>query len=194
MEKCCYPPSASSSWLDWAHATPLDPAILISNAKIGSAVGAFANSSNFLTSAAWAVSPAALVGLPSCEALETDNLLKVADAEQWNFSHKTAMLGASVPPPIQPIIFLRGGTQWQMRIPLDLGASTYSDIQLSFTDNLGTRGDSLGTVPVIQWSGSFTGAQSLVITVNNYGRFRLSLRLTAGAAISLFTLDWIIVP
>ena len=192
-DDCCFPPRNSQSWIDLQHAKPVDVLNLIADAYIGSTAGAFANSSNYGTPGSWATNSFTITSAPTCAALGTDNLAKVADAAQWNFSHSTANVASTNAIPLRKVIFLRAGEQWQMTVPVSLGGSTYTDIQLSFLDNAATRGDAQGTVPVIQWTGSFTGDVSLKVTLKTPGKYTMGLRAVTGGNTSMFEMEWIIV-
>lgn len=116
----------------------------------------------------------------------------VADADQWN-NRLTAKIDSTVAIPLRKVIFLRGGTSWKMRIPIDFGGSTYTDIQLSFRDNAATRGDAQGTWPVIQFGGSFTGVCTLEVVIKTMGRVSIGLRAVTGGTTSMFEMEWMIV-
>jgi hypothetical protein len=74
-------------------------------------------------------------------------------------------------------------------------ASTYTDVQLSFRDNAGTRGDMTGTIPAISFTGSFTGVQKLSLTLKTIGVAVMRIRLIhSGGAYSMYESEWIIVP
>ncbi len=192
-DDCCFPPQNSQSWIDLQHAKPVDILNLVADAYIGSTAGAFANSSNYGTPGSWATNSFTITSAPTCTALGTDDLALVADAAQWNFQHQTANVASTNAIPLRKVIFLRAGTQWQMTIPVSLGGSTYSDIQLSFLANAATRGDAQGTVPVIQWTGSFTGDVSLKVTLKMPGNYQIGLRAVTGGNTSMFEMEWIVV-
>jgi hypothetical protein len=192
-DDCCLPPQNSQSWIDLQHAKPVDILNLVADAYIGSTAGAFANSSNYGTPGSWATNSFTITSAPTCAALGTDDLAIVANAAQWNFSHSTANVASTNAIPLRKVIFLRAGRQWQMTIPVSLGGSTYTDIQLSFLDNAATRGDAQGTVPVIQWTGSFTGDVSLKVTLKEPGKYTMGLRAVTGGNTSMFEMEWIVV-
>lgn len=195
MDSCCINPGAAQSWIDWAHAMPIAPFTLFQNALVGTTAGAFTNSTNYNNST-WGANTVALKSgqTPTCSALETTNAQKEADAAQWNFSHQTSNSSATLAPPLANTFFFRGGGDWQMSLPLDFGANTYTNLQLSFRDNAGTRGDAQGTVPVIEWTGSFSGATTLNFTLKAFGRFQLGLRCDTGTTVSMYEFEAIIVP
>lgn len=165
-------------------------------ANITGTTTAFALSGTFLRST-WITSPfSAGLAVPACAALGTDDLQKVADAQQWNFQHLTAKLDATVPPPLKKLLFLRGGVQWKNQITLTLGGATYNDLQLSFRDNAATRGDAQGTIPVISFTGgNLTGSITLEVVLKQFGRFKMGLRAIDGSSNnSMFEMDWVVVP
>lgn len=78
-------------------------------------------------------------------------------------------------------------------ISLAFGGVTYNDLQLSFRDNAGTRGDAQGTIPVISWTGSFTGNQTLGLVFKQPGKVVLMLRaINAAGDWSAFEMEIII--
>ncbi|MBS1913713.1 MAG: hypothetical protein JST22_17125 [Bacteroidetes bacterium] len=184
------------SWLDLTNMKPRNPLDLIVNAKIGAAQGTFLNSTSYLTSGTWYNSPLIVTGQATCSALGTDNQLLVADADQWNFQHQTVNLSSALPPPLQKLMFLRGGTQWQMSIPINFGGTTFTDIQLSFRDNAATRGDYSGTVPTISWTSvGFAGSTNLQISLSQTGRAAIGIRLIDNSGkYYMHEMEWVIVP
>lgn len=128
--------------------------------------------------------------------LAADSLVTAANAAQWNFSHLTVNAGAVLAPPLRKRVFLRAGTKWENTIPISIGPDVHNDFQLSFLDNAGTRGDYAGTVPVIFFNASLSGAaNSLVVTLNYTGRAWMGLRSlnTNTGNYEMFEMEWIIV-
>ena len=125
---------------------------------------------------AWTASGIAYSGEPAVAALATDSGLAMNNAIQFNFGHELRNQTAMLAPPLQKVIFTRAGTEWENLITLAFGGVTYNDLQLSFRDNAGTRGDAQGTIPVISWTGSFTGNQQLGLVFKNEGHVSLMLR------------------
>jgi hypothetical protein len=118
--------------------------------------------------------------------------LKVAEAAQWNFQNQSSNISTSIPIPLRQTVFLRAGNEWRMDIPLDFGASVFTDIQLSLRDNAGTKGDAQGTWPVIRWSNAVTGIVTLSVTVVKTGSFAISLRLTDNVGnVSMYEATWL---
>jgi hypothetical protein len=186
------------SWFDLPIQEPVDPRILIANAKLGSIQGAFARSTNFIGALSWIASPFSLSGVVTCASLHTDDALAVAEAQQWNFSHKAGNFAATLAPPLRKVLFLRGGAEYQMSFEIDLGPETYSDLQLSFRDNAAVSGNFTGTaggsIPVILFSGAATGPQTLFVSLKQYGTFQMAISARDGSGNwSMFEMDWVIV-
>ncbi len=190
---CCISICSAQSWYELQQAQPMNPFDLIQNATIGGTAGVSTNSNNYNNST-WAANTVGLSAAPQCSALETTNAQMTADAAQWNFSHMTSNSASTIPPPLLNHVYMRGGPQWAMTLPLSFGATTYTNLQLSLLHNAATRGDAQGTVPVIQWTGSFSGNTTLSLTLKNFGRYTLGLRCDTGSAVSMYQSDWIIVP
>lgn len=106
------------SWYDLQNTPPQSPFDLIANAMIGGTQGEFAYSTTYVNppGGTWTPSPITYFQEATCLALESDNQLKVANANQWNFRHQTVNLASDLVPPLQKAIYLRGGVQWQMDI------------------------------------------------------------------------------
>jgi hypothetical protein len=86
-----------------------------------------------------------------------------------------------------------------MIIPIALsGSGPFTDLQLSFRDNAGTRGDAQGTIPVILFTGSFAaGTYTLEIALQNVGSTQVVMGLKATdntAKPTMYESEWIIVP
>lgn len=144
----------------------------------------------------WNSSLISLQGLPSCMANGTDDLQKVADANQWNIQHQTAYLGSSVVPSLQNVIFLRSGNLWKMGIPLNFGSLSYPDVQISFRNDAGTRGDCQGTIPAISFTArQYTGNVGLILTLKKLGNFIMGLRvIDPRGNYYMYESTWRIVP
>lgn len=182
------------SWFGLEVACPRSPLDIIAYAKFDAVVGEFMNSNTFINPPAgtWTVDTTTITTEPTCEALETTNQLMVENAKHWKFSRKTANLDSLLAPTLHNLVFLRGGTQWKMRIPLDTKAA--QDIQLTLRNNAGTRGDSQGTIPVINFSGPFSlGAHTLEVTLRSFGHVFMALRFNLdGSNYSMYAMEWII--
>jgi len=186
------PPSMATDWNEWSRSTPQNPTDVIAYAELGGTVGVPSFSTNFASAAGtWSASPFSINGTPTVSANGSDNLQNVADAKQWNFDHLTRNSSSSLALPLQKSIFVRPGTDWLMAIPLGLGGSTYTELQLSFLDNAGTSGDAQGTIPVITFTGSFTGSVTLNVTLKVPGNYRVGLWAKSGSTYSMFDMQWI---
>ncbi len=185
------------SWYDFPVMSPLDPRNVIANSFLGPTQGVFKRSSTFLQPA-WVASPWAFTAPASCVSLHLDDQLEVNNAAQWTFSHQIFNNAASLPIPLRKVLFMRGGTQWEMDISIDFGADTYSDVQLSLRDNGGTSGDfedaATGTVPTIFFSGTFTGVQIFRVTISQFGRIAAAFvaKDNETGQYSMFEMEWVI--
>jgi hypothetical protein len=169
------------SWFDLSITMPQDPRELIANANINGTEGEFLYSANFShPSGSWNSSPLTVSGAPTCASLWTDNQLAVADAAQWNFLHGTKSTDPNLSPLLTNVLYVRAGAAWVMTIPLSTGATTLTDIQLSYRDNAATSGDYVGTsnggIPAFSFTGSFSGTLNLNITLTKPGLTQLALR------------------
>lgn len=183
-------------WTDWQNAPPRSPFALIANATLDAAQGTFAR--QIVTADPWIPNVMKYANEATCVALEDDNHLMVANAAQWNFRHQTVNLAPSLAPPLQQVVFLRGGTQWRMEMPIDFGGEGgITDVTLTFRDNYATRGDAQGTIPLLTFAsgGPLTGTHLLSVTLNyKPGRVFMGLVGKSGPARMMFAMEWIIVP
>lgn len=190
---CCQSLESATSWIDWAKAAPLNIFDLIADAKLGGTTGVYENATDF-ASQTWAATPIIYAGNPSVTTLHTDNQQMVADATMWNMQHLTRNSSSTLPLPLQKVIFLRGGTEWEMTIPLSI-AATLTKVEIGFRDNAGTRGDGQATYPVISFTGSFTGPVDLKVVLKQFGNFSMLIwGKTAAPVYSTFESEWIVVP
>lgn len=214
----CQSTSRIESWIDLDSRAPQSPLELIEYAEIRTVPGIYLNSQNFLIPGAvtappvspplgppppappipWIASPFSYNGLPLCVANESDNQQMVSDAKQWNFQHQTANSSSYMAIPMRKVIFLRAGTQWTNVVSLSLGPQSYANLQLTFRDNAGTRGDYAGAYPVIDFSNvgtPFTGNVDLSVILKSIGKVSMVLRGIdiAGPNWSMFEMEWVIV-
>ncbi len=197
MKNCGCNSGAITNWYDLQNTAPQNPFELIADAYLNGSQGVFAYSETFIDppGGSWIASPIIYSAEAVCIALESDNQQMNADANQWNFKHQTVNTAAALAPPMHKVIYLRGGRKWQMDVFLDLGTST-SDLQLSFRDNAGTRGDYAGTIPVITFPGAHSGVVKLSLTLNHFGHIPMGLRMIDSGTSdwSMFEMEWVIVP
>ena len=187
------------SWYDLPVTEPIDPRDIIANAFLFGSQGVFTRSSNFLQ-ASWAASPLAFTGSPVCTTLNGDNLGMVNNAAQWTMQHGIINVAANIPASMQKVAFVRGGSQWEMTLPIAFGGASYDNVQMSLRDNVACSGDFVnsgtGSIPVISFAGTFTGTNNLRITFSRMGRYSLGLvgRNTSSGNFSMFEMEFIVQP
>ncbi len=183
------------SWYDIPLQQPVDPRILIANVYLDGNQGSFARNNAF-TSLGWNASTLGVSGSVVCSSLHTDDALAVAEAAQWTFAHLGINSSASNPPCLKKVIFLRGGTSYELSFTIDFGVATHSGVLLSFRDNAATPGDftgsGQGTIPVFAFPNTYTGAKTFKVTLKMLGTFVMALRSTNGGA-ELFEMEWNVV-
>ena len=188
--------SPVQSWYDVALQQPVDPRILIANCYLDGNQGSFARNNAF-AAAGWAASSLTAVAPVVCTSLHTDDALAVAEAAQWTFTHQGINNSATNPPCLQKVVFLRGGTNFEMTFSINFGLATHSAVLLSFRDNAATPGDfagsGAGTIPVIAFPNTYTGIKTFKVTLKMLGSFVMGLRSTAGGAAELFEMEWNVV-
>jgi hypothetical protein len=172
---------------------------LIAKATLNGITGTYENATDFASQTWSATSAIAYTGtaLPEVKTVHTDDYQMVADAEQWNMQHVTRNVAATLPIPLQKVIFVRAGLEWEMRIPITI-TGTLTKVELGFRDNAGTRGDGQATYPVITFENGvtgFTGAMYLVVTLKQLGNFSMLLwGKTSAPVYSTMEMEWIAVP
>lgn len=164
---------------------PKDPADLIAYAEIDNGsteAGVWTLSDDYYQPAGSSVWIGRAINFSAVNTIETnhtDNQQMVFDAQSWNFAHqRTNSVGLNLPDPMQKIAFMRAGLQWVNILPLSMPASPqFTELQLSFLDNVATRGDNRGTVPVYKWSaiGPFATSATLKLVLKMPGRYQLGL-------------------
>jgi hypothetical protein len=144
----------------------------------------------------WINDPFLLASAPTCSALGTDNDLMLANAMQWNFLHRTSVPSTTIAPPLNNLVYLRGGNLWMMTVPIQLGSLNYPDIQVSFRNNAGTRGGCQGTVPAVSFTArNYTGLIDLRVVLGRLGRYIMGIRAIDEFGNSyMYEMDWNVVP
>ena len=176
----CNSPNAIQSWNDYLCKVPSDPRDILAMARIGANVGTWYLSPNYhLPSGAsvWIPSPIAYAADVTVTTNASDQQQMVFDATSWNMNNSSVNILATTAPPLQKMIFLRGGMAWSNAVQLNLGSSPlFTELQLSIMDNAATRGDAQGTIPVFRWaSGPYSGVQTLNLVFKQPGRYTLGL-------------------
>ncbi|MBE0643824.1 MAG: hypothetical protein IH600_07065 [Bacteroidetes bacterium] len=187
-------PAVATNWIDYQRMCPSDPRDLIAYAVLDSNVGQFAFSSDIIEPGAWTDSPLAISNDPIVSALESNNQLKVADADQWNFLNQTWNGSSALAIPARKFLFLRGVNEWDNRIYIDFGGTPVTEVQLSLMMNVATRGDKQGTVPVIKWTGlELTGERTLNVVLRQFGSFSIGVWTFDGANYGMYEMIWQVV-
>lgn len=96
--------------------------------------------------------------------------------------------------PLKKVIFLRGGTQWNMSFQIEFVGESGEDITLTFRDNCSTRGDAQGTIPVISFPSPQSGTKTLNLTLKTFGRVSMGVVATFSGMNTMLESEWVIVP
>jgi hypothetical protein len=181
------------SWLDLQSMTPKNPLEVLLYAKLGTTEGIPGSTLYFNqpASGVWRDPLVSISGKPSCYAAGTDSQQKVEEAKYWTFSHLTWHGDINAPKALRKLVFLRGGPEWKMKIPLTF-TSEWTDVMLSLRNNAATRGDAQGTVPVISFAGAFSGAVELEIAIKTFGQLSMALVGTQSGDTAMFEMEWIV--
>ena len=188
-------PALVNNWTDYQRICPSDPRDLIAYAVLGSTVGKFDFSTDFIEPGEWSATPLVFSNKPAVTSLESDNQLKVADANQWNFLNLTWNNDSALAIPARKFVFLRGVHEWDNCLYINFGGTPVTDVQLSLMMNAATRGDKQGTTPVIKWTGlNLTDEQTLNVVLRQFGTFSIGVWTFDGANYAMFEMIWQVVP
>jgi hypothetical protein len=110
------------------------------------------------------------------------------------FSIKTRNSDSTLALPLKKVIFLRGGTQWNMSFQIEFVGEPGEDVMLTFRDNYGTRGDAQGTIPVISFPGTQSGVKTLNLTLKTLGRVSMGIIATFSGMNTMLESEWVVVP
>ncbi|MBL7976650.1 MAG: hypothetical protein JNJ85_17175 [Candidatus Kapabacteria bacterium] len=185
------------SWNDLPLSQPVDIRGIVANAVLGVATGDFTRSTTFLQSS-WGTNAIVLTGSGMLQSLDPTDAKTVIDAQQWTVAHKMINTSSSLAPTMRRIMFLRAGEIWSNNFQIALGATNYTDIQLSLRDNLGTSGLFLGSgtpgVPVLAFSGVMTGNVNFNLTVKQAGTYSMVLVVkdNGTGVYSTFEMEWVV--
>lgn len=177
-------------WLTLENSNPVPVTNSISLAQLFDGVtttnGEVKHSTNYYapTGGTWAATPITLNAEPTIAAVNvTLSINETVKASAINMQTKMANLTAP-PPPLKNLLYLYGNPNdnqlnYYMKIPINLGASNYTSLQLSVMENAATSGDEHGRVEVIDFgTGPFTGVITLNVFFSGYfGAINLGLRL-----------------
>ena len=159
--------------------------------------GQFLNSSTYKTPVTgWITNPFTLVNsapnLANVQSLGTTNAYKMALAAQWTANHQMVNTATLLSPGVKKIIYAAGGTDLVNIIPVDLGVSNYSDLQISLLENAAVSGNfqsGSATVPVYSLTGAtWTGVVFFRFTFNAFGQFSIGVRATDPASANNYSM------
>lgn len=188
----------TQGWQDIDILQPLDPRFIILNSTLGSSAGQFTRSTTFLQGL-WGTNPFAYTGTNTVLAsLDTTDAATTVEAAQWSFLHQMVNTSSALGTAMRKVVFMRAGRIWDNRVEISFGGATYSDVQLSFRDNLGTSGiflnGSSGSIPVASFSGTFTGNNILHVTLRRPGVYSMVIVANNGTNYSTFEMEWVVLP
>lgn len=182
-----------TGWNSLVQAQPIDPLSAIANCILGATVGIWKRSTTFLE-ATWGTNTVAFSGANTTViSLDTTDQTTVVQAAQFVVRTKMVNIGASINSSVNKIAFCKAGAYWQNQIEIAFGATNWTDVQLSFRDNLGTTGafagSASGAVPVFSFSGTITGNTVLYMTIPNPGTYSLVLVMSNAGTYSTFEME-----
>lgn len=141
---------------------------------------------------AWLSNFIQLIGPAFCSSLRSDDMLTVANAQQWNFRHQTIGEIQELPLPVRNWVFVRPGSKWQMSIPLNLGEQDFSNLELSYLASASTVGSFRERVPVIEFLSPPKGEVELRFSLSRPCAGYVGLRgIDQKGRISLLPMRWI---
>jgi hypothetical protein len=182
----------TTGWNALLASQPIDPLNAIANCSLGATAGAYKRSTTFLQ-AAWGANAVAFTGVAGLISLNTTDASTVAWASQWVTQTKMADAAASINSSISKVAFVKAGPYWNNQLEIGFGGINYTDVQLSFRDNLGTTGafagSASGAVPVFSFAGNHTGTELLSMTIPNPGTYSLVLVMNNAGTYSTFEME-----
>ena len=191
----------ASGWGDLQVAAPLDPRLLITYATLGATFGTFVRSTNALQ-AAWVAStiPGFTGNNTKVVSLDTTDAATTVDCTQWTFSHQMVNVAANIPPILKNTAYVRMGAYNDNQLEIDLGGTTWNNVQITFFQNLATSGQFLngatGSIPAILIGNGFTGLQVLHVNLIQLGVYHIALIMqnSGSGAWSVFPMEWVVLP
>jgi hypothetical protein len=184
---------STTGWNAFSAALPIDPLTIISNCQIGATPGVWQRSTNFLQTS-WGTNTVGFTGnIATVISLNPTDASTTAWAAQWVVQTKMVNVGAAINPAVSKIAFAKAGQYWQNNIEIGFGATNWTNVQLSFRDNLGTSGafagSANGAVPVFAFAGIITGNLSLAMTIPTAGTYSLVLVMDNAGTFSTFEME-----
>jgi hypothetical protein len=184
----------ATGWNALVAAQPIDPLQVIASCQLSGAIGVYTRSTTFLQGAL-GTNTLKFSGNSSVVALDTTDASQQILATQWAL--KTKMTTSLSNSPVGKIAFVKAGALYDNVLEITLGATNWTDVQLSFRDNLATTGYYFGSatpaVPVFSFAGTHTSAENLHLTIPNPGTYSLVLVLSNSGSYSAFEMEIIAV-
>jgi hypothetical protein len=182
-----------NGWNAFGQAQPLDPLSIISLCQLGAVPGVWERSTNFLQTS-WGTNTVAYTGNNTgVTSLNTTDATTVVQAEQWVLQTRMVNVASLINPAVSKIAFVHAGPYWSNQIEIGFGATNWTNVQLSFRDNLGTTGTYAGSgtpaVPVFLFTGVTTGNTILNLTIPNPGTYSLVLVMDNAGTWSTFEME-----
>ncbi len=184
---------STTGWNAFVQAQPIDPLSVIASCQIGPVPGVWERSTNFLQPG-WGTNSLAYTGNnTTMVSLNTTDATTVAFAAQWVVQTRMVNVGAGISPTIAKVAFVKAGAYWDNQIEIGFGVTSWTNVQLSFRDNLGTLGtfasSATGAVPVFLFGAGITGAMVLHMTIPNPGTYSLVLVMNNAGTYSTFEME-----
>ena len=184
---------STTGWNSFVQAQPIDPLSIIANCSLGGIPGVWERSTNFFQTS-WGTNSVGFTGNnTNLVSLNTTDATTVAFATQWAVQTKMVNIAAAINSAVSKIGFVKAGPNWQNNIEAGFGATNWTNVQLSFRDNLGTTGtfagSASGAVPVFSFAGLITGNMILSLTIPNPGTYSLVLVMDNAGTWSTFEME-----
>jgi len=184
------------SWNDLPVMQPFDPRSILLAVSFGGVPAVFGRSTSFIQ-ASWGTNPFAFTTNAKVFSLDTTDQATVVDGQQWTQAHQMVTTSASITGALKNLAFLRAGRIWNNQLKIDFGVLNYTNVQISFRDNMATSGTflnaSTGTVPVFQMPGTLTGLQLLNVTILKPGRYMMAIVASNAGTFSVFEMEWMVI-
>ena len=177
---------------------PLDIRSLVLGPQLAATNGVFSRSLN-LFPASWAASPLAFTGNNSkLNSLDVSEASTIVEAAQWSLTHQMVNIANTVTPELRRVVYMKAGRLWQNQVEIDFGVSSFSNVELTFRDNLGTSGQFLngavGSVPVYSFGSGVTGVNILYVTILQPGTYNMVITMKLSSTWSAFEMEWVVLP
>jgi hypothetical protein len=184
---------SATGWNSFVQSQPIDPLSVISSCAIGANPGIWERSTNFLQTS-WGTNTVGFTGNNTgMISLNTTDATTVAFASQWVLQTRMVNVAPGINSTVSKILFVKAGKYWDNQAEIGFGATAWTNVQLSFRDNLGTTGafagSATGAIPAFLFTGTTTGNQQLHLTIPNPGTYSLVLVLDNAGTWSTFEME-----